>query len=479
MKIESREQIIRRRQEIEQKLEGMLKKVGGDFLLQDIKDIIFNEGGQDDLTQIIRMFDNGQDFSELENILQVVNDAWNYFPHKSLNGLCPMEKVLEGRASIYENYAPRSEQEMCELFEALLFMKTDEIMPGQMGKEDLKAKKKLTLSEKEMEMFSQSGIINRIFRRWYQTNWGYENVSNYFEGETPRQELSRNYPGIKRGKDYLSVNLEKRGSGWKIKPYYYPESFLKSEGDLFSYGLKQLREGKKTEKIYEPFFDVEFKEFISWLDFGNTADGQESNGIGEFSKYWGLFFRMAPSNIVLNLRIRKLQEAEFTDLCISIKDFLVECFSSQPEGYNDYLYYDAVFGGLWETIRVFDSGLLSYNELMEATKSEKKIEKFKKDARLKKSIECMHALGILFDRYVLFPIERYFNGAELVWTNHDIFMEDLSATMLTLKGKLKYDKPNIGGGSFLNTISPYDLRYMWFVPCTAFRLTGEVFKYFH
>jgi hypothetical protein len=291
------------------------------------------------------------------------------------------------------------------------------------------------------------------------------------------------YPGIRQGKDYFSVNLEKQGGEWKIKPYYYTESFLKSEGGIFQYGLKKLREHGKSGKPHEPFFDAEFKEFISWLDFGNAEivkHGEEENNVNnEFLKYWDLFFRMAPSNIVLNLQIRRLNEEEFSDMCFAIKEFLITCFSSQPAGYQSYIDYDEAFGGLWETVRMFDNELLSYGDLMNATRNAKGIENFKKDAKLKKSIECMHSLGILFDRYILFPIERYFNGAELVWTDHDIFLQDLSATMLTLKGKLTHDLSALEDGDFLDTLDPYDLKYMWFIPCTAFRLTGEIFKYFH
>lgn len=382
--------------------------------------------------------------------------------------------------SIYENFSARNEHEMCELFEVLLFMNFDEIMPGKMSKSDEKLKKKLSWSEGQIERLVKTRIINRIFRRWFQTNWGYETVSNYFEGETPRYELSRMYPGIRQGKDYFSVNLEKQDNDWKVKPYYYTESFLKSEGGIFMYGLKKLRE---NEKVGEPFFDVEFKGFIQWLDSKNTktakGDKEEHHAGNEFLKYWDLFLKMAPGNIVLNLKIKKLNKEEFSNLCFCIKDFLVKLFSSQPEGYDKYIYYDNAFAGLWETIRMFDGELLSYDELMNATKSEKKIEKFKKDARLKKSIECMHSLGILFDRYILFPIERYFNGAELVWTNHDIFLEDLSATILMLKGNPKHNKSGIEKDGLLDAISPFDLRYMWFIPCTAFRLTGAIFKYFH
>jgi hypothetical protein len=48
-----------------------------------------------DLTQVVAMFDTGESFDELENILEIINDAWNYFPHKILDGLFPAEKILE------------------------------------------------------------------------------------------------------------------------------------------------------------------------------------------------------------------------------------------------------------------------------------------------------------------------------------------------------------------------------------------------
>lgn len=95
MKIESKQQILDRRKEIEQELVGMLKETKSDFSLDEIKAIIYNEDGQDCLTDIIAMFDAGQGLLELENILDIVNDAWNYFPHKIIGGLSPAEKLLE------------------------------------------------------------------------------------------------------------------------------------------------------------------------------------------------------------------------------------------------------------------------------------------------------------------------------------------------------------------------------------------------
>ena len=92
-----KKEIIRKRQEIENELLVMLKETGSDFGLDDIKEIIYNEDGQDCLTDIIAMFDNGLDLVELENVLELVNDAWNYFPHKALGGLSPTEMIKESK----------------------------------------------------------------------------------------------------------------------------------------------------------------------------------------------------------------------------------------------------------------------------------------------------------------------------------------------------------------------------------------------
>lgn len=88
-------EIAVKRRQIENELLDMLKKAGSNFSLKDIKEIIYNEDGQDGLTNIITMFDTGQRILELQNILAIVNDAWNYFPHKILGGLSPAEKALE------------------------------------------------------------------------------------------------------------------------------------------------------------------------------------------------------------------------------------------------------------------------------------------------------------------------------------------------------------------------------------------------
>ena len=87
-------EILERQKEIEQELSELLKQVSSSFTLEDIKEIIYNEDGQDDMTEIIAMFDTGQGAIELENTIETIVDAWNYFPHKALDGLSPAEKSL-------------------------------------------------------------------------------------------------------------------------------------------------------------------------------------------------------------------------------------------------------------------------------------------------------------------------------------------------------------------------------------------------
>ena len=95
MEIESKQQILERRKEIEQELVDMLKETESDFTLDHVRDAIFHEEDNDDMMKAVAMFDRGGDASELSSVLELVTDAWNYFPHKVLSGIFPAEKILE------------------------------------------------------------------------------------------------------------------------------------------------------------------------------------------------------------------------------------------------------------------------------------------------------------------------------------------------------------------------------------------------
>ena len=115
MPTESKQQILERRKEIEQELLDMLKETDPtsprlrrgeeQFTLQDVKDAIYHEEDNDDMMKVVAMFDGstslttgrGGDASELSNVLELVSDAWNYFPHKVLGDISPAEKLLKHR----------------------------------------------------------------------------------------------------------------------------------------------------------------------------------------------------------------------------------------------------------------------------------------------------------------------------------------------------------------------------------------------
>ena len=93
MQKETKQQILERREEIEQELTDLLLETKSDFVLDDVKEVIFHEEETDDLMKIVAMFDRGGDASELSDILDLATDAWNYFPHEALGGLSLAEIV--------------------------------------------------------------------------------------------------------------------------------------------------------------------------------------------------------------------------------------------------------------------------------------------------------------------------------------------------------------------------------------------------
>jgi hypothetical protein len=95
MQIETQQEILDHQKEIERELVEMLKETESDFTLQHVKDAIFYEEETDNMMKVVAMFDRGGDASELDNILELVTDAWNYFPHKALNGKSPAEMAVE------------------------------------------------------------------------------------------------------------------------------------------------------------------------------------------------------------------------------------------------------------------------------------------------------------------------------------------------------------------------------------------------
>lgn len=79
----------------ETRLSGFLEQQcpASDLTLADIKDIVWNESEHTLVSRMAFAMAEQNPKSRLDNILNMVNDAWNNFPHKKLNGLAPREMI--------------------------------------------------------------------------------------------------------------------------------------------------------------------------------------------------------------------------------------------------------------------------------------------------------------------------------------------------------------------------------------------------
>jgi len=85
---------------VEKRVRALLKKWKSKATLDDIKDYIFNTSHGTRpriwLNDMADLFGRQCDVVDLkQGELMVFQDAWNYFPHRSLNGRSPTEVFLE------------------------------------------------------------------------------------------------------------------------------------------------------------------------------------------------------------------------------------------------------------------------------------------------------------------------------------------------------------------------------------------------
>jgi len=91
-KFKTSKNILDIRRGIEEDVTDLLEEANSDFALDDVKHAIYLENESDDMQKIIAMFDTGDsNMVSLSTVIETVTDAWNYFPHKALEGLCPQE----------------------------------------------------------------------------------------------------------------------------------------------------------------------------------------------------------------------------------------------------------------------------------------------------------------------------------------------------------------------------------------------------
>ncbi|MDI6592104.1 MAG: hypothetical protein QME61_04230 [Patescibacteria group bacterium] len=372
------------------------------------------------------------------------------------------------------DFLPRNEYEMCGFFEDLLFMKTEKFSP-ELDQEPEKSA--LKLNNKDIALLDKTGILNRIFRRWFQTTWLYEGDSKHFEGSTPRQELAQLYPDLKEGWDFISVKLGKKNEEWKVVPRYFSKKWLEEEKDVFEFGLKNLK-NQKSELI-EPQLDCEFRAFIDWLSLAEKVAKkirpERMRFENNFIKYLMLLFETAPANIILNCRMNLTKE-KFAKASFELREYLFWLLENQSWEKDSYWGIDDVFFNCWNILRKADKNLLSYKEVV---KSSERVKKIKENKLLKKSAEVLYRLGVAFDRYFLFPLDRYFGGMEIVWTDKQAFLNELAVTINLLKNNLKIKRNLKAEKEFLDIGDiAYDIRYIWFAPSTSFRFLKSLYRYF-
>jgi len=89
------------RREIENQIREIIDCYKIDTTFEKLKEEIFYENDSKDFNNFTEIFINRtNNINEANAILQVINNAWNYFPHKCLDGLCPMEKILESQNKV-------------------------------------------------------------------------------------------------------------------------------------------------------------------------------------------------------------------------------------------------------------------------------------------------------------------------------------------------------------------------------------------
>jgi hypothetical protein len=90
--------IDRRRRLTEARLARLLQMPGIDVPLDVIKFLIFDYHHtrfNDYTAQLLAMFALSERPLDERFVLSIIEDAWNYFPHRSLNGRSPAEVTAE------------------------------------------------------------------------------------------------------------------------------------------------------------------------------------------------------------------------------------------------------------------------------------------------------------------------------------------------------------------------------------------------
>src|ERR1039458_10035817 len=92
--------IIMAKSELKKRLQKMLDglSLSSEVTASDIEDIVWNESNSTDFSRLAGMLiENQKDIGQVNQIMAIVQEAWNTFPHKALDGKSPEQLVEEHR----------------------------------------------------------------------------------------------------------------------------------------------------------------------------------------------------------------------------------------------------------------------------------------------------------------------------------------------------------------------------------------------
>jgi hypothetical protein len=90
--------VTARRTLTESRLSQLLKEAGSTAHFYAISNLVFEyhpRSFETYLAQLFSLFNSLPNPIDTDILLPVMQDAWNYFPHRSLDGKCPIELFLK------------------------------------------------------------------------------------------------------------------------------------------------------------------------------------------------------------------------------------------------------------------------------------------------------------------------------------------------------------------------------------------------
>lgn len=88
---------------LEKKIEELIEELNlqNEINLEEVKEIIFNEkDGNKEFNHLISIFvSKVPDINRANEVAQIISEAWNTFPHKSLGGLSPADIIKSRKIS--------------------------------------------------------------------------------------------------------------------------------------------------------------------------------------------------------------------------------------------------------------------------------------------------------------------------------------------------------------------------------------------